>query len=49
MLFPTLCEDEWEGQLRKLMKVRLLIATEVIGEKLWRMLQCLKETAERFS
>lgn len=34
MLFPTLHKNEWEGLLRKVMKVRvLLIATTAIGEK----------------
>lgn len=49
MQFPTLCKYEWEGLLRKVMKVGvLLIATEVIGEKMGRMLGYLKESAERF-
>lgn len=49
MVFPTLCKYEWEGQLQKVMKIRLLITTEVIEEKFWGMLECLKGTAERFS
>lgn len=49
MLFTTLCKCEWEELLRKVMKVRiLLIATEVIGEKVGRLFGCLKESAERF-
>lgn len=38
MLFPTLYQYEWEGQLLKLMKVRLLVTTEVIEKKFWEML-----------
>jgi len=49
MLLPKPSKYEWEGFLREAMKVRvLLLATEVIGEKVGRMLRCLKEPTKKF-